>query len=63
MAVRGKRKPIQIKPENRGSLRAITGTPAGKKIPMATLNKEKKSKNPAVRKKATFAKNARSWNK
>jgi hypothetical protein len=52
---------IKIKKSKQGSLRAATGTPKGKKIPMSTLNRLKKSGSPAMRKKATFAKNARSW--
>lgn len=52
---------IHIKPENKGKLRKKTGTPKGKKIPMKVLEKEKKSPNPATRKQANFAINARGF--
>lgn len=52
---------INIKPSNRGKLRRATGTKKGAKIPVSTLRRLKKSKNPATRKRANFALNARSW--
>lgn len=58
-----KRSGIHIKKANRGKLRKSTGTKKGKKIPVSTLKRLKKSKNPKTRKRATFALNARSWNK
>lgn len=57
------KKPIKIKAANKGKLRASTKTPKGKDIPVAKLEKAKKSKDPAVRKRATFAENARKWAK
>ena len=52
---------IKIKKSKQGSLRKATGTKKGKKIPVKTLMRLKKSKNPAMRKKANFALNARKW--
>jgi oligoendopeptidase F len=60
---RRRRKPIRIKKANRGKLRKSTGTKKGQKIPVKTLQKLKKSKNPTTRKRANFALNARKWNK
>ena len=57
------RKPIKIKASNQGKLRKSTGTKKGAKIPVKTLQKLKKSKNPTTRKRATFALNARKWGK
>lgn len=54
-----KKKPIRIKPENKGKFTAYCGG----KVTSKCIAKGKKSKSPAVRKQATFAKNARSWNK
>ena len=62
MAAR-RRKPIKIKKSRQGSLRRATGTKKGKKIPVSTLRRLKKSKSPAMRKKANFALNARKWRK
>lgn len=50
---------IKIKAKNRGKLRATAGTKKGKKIPLSTLRRLKKSKNPTTRRRATFALNAR----
>jgi hypothetical protein len=54
---------IHIKPGNEGKLREHFGmSPDGeKKIPMADLEKAKNSPDPAVRKRANFAINARGW--
>ena len=52
---------IKIKKANRGKLRKATGTAKGKKIPVSTLNKLAKSKNPTTRKRAQFALNARKF--
>lgn len=54
---------IRIKASNRGKLRKSTGTKKGAKIPASKLRALKKSKNPTTRKRATFALNARKWNK
>lgn len=56
-----KKAPIKIKASNQGKLRSQTGTKKGQTIPVATLEKLKKSSNPATRKRANFALNARSW--
>jgi oligoendopeptidase F len=58
-----RRKPIRIKKANQGKLRKSTGTKKGKKIPVKTLQKLSKSKNPTTRKRAQFALNARKWGK
>ena len=60
---RSKRSGISIKKSNQGKLRSSTKTKKGKKIPVSTLQKLKKSSNPKTRKRATFALNARKWNK
>ncbi len=52
---------IKIRKANRGKLRKSTGTPKGKKIPLATLRRLAKSKNPTTRKRAQFALNSRRW--
>ena len=52
---------IHIKPENEGKLHKTMGVPEGKKIPLAALEKKKNSSDPATRKRANFAINARSW--
>lgn len=53
---------IHIKKSHEGLLHRDTGTPAGQKIPAAKLAKAKNSPDPAVRRRATFAQNAKSWN-
>lgn len=50
---------IHIKPSKRGSLHRALGVPPGKTIPLAKIKKAEHSKNPALRKKAQFADNAR----
>lgn len=52
---------IKIKSENKGKLHEDTKTPKGKKIPEAKLEKAEKSKDPAVKKRAVFAENAKHW--
>lgn len=52
---------IKINPANRGKLRAATGTPKGKNIPVAKLRKLAKSPNATTRKRAQFALNARKF--
>lgn len=54
---------IHIKKSNRGKLRKTAQARKGQKIPVSKLQKMKKSKNPKTRKRATFALNARKWNK
>lgn len=50
---------INIKKRNKGKMRKTAGTKKGQKIPIATLKRLKKSKNPKTRKRATFALNVR----
>jgi putative heme iron utilization protein len=52
---------IKIKKSHRGLLHAALGVPQGEKIPLSAIAKAKKSKSPAMRKRATFAMNARSF--
>ena len=52
---------IRIKPSHQGLLRKETGTPKGKNIPMGVLERARRSADPARRKQAVFAINARSW--
>ena len=54
---------IKIKKSNRGKLRKAAGTKKGQKIPVSKLKKMKNSSNPKTRRRATFALNARRWNK
>lgn len=54
---------IEIKPENKGKLHKNLGVPEGKKLTEGELDRAKHSKSAAVRKRATFAENARKWNK
>jgi hypothetical protein len=53
---------IKIKPSHKGLLHKNTGTPAGQKIPASKIAAAKNSPDPAVRKRATFAANAKKWN-
>lgn len=52
---------IRINPAKRGSLRATVGVKKGKTIPVSTLRRLSKSKNPTTRKRAQFALNARKF--
>lgn len=52
---------IHIKPSHKGLLHKDLGVPAGKPIPAGKLAAAKHSDNPAVRKRATFAENAKHW--
>lgn len=52
---------IKIKPSHKGLLHKKLGVPQDKKIPAAKLKKAAKSKSPALRKEANFAKNAKDW--
>lgn len=54
-----KKSPIKIKPENKGKFTEYCGG----KVTAKCIAKGKKSKSPKIRKQATFAKNARGWNK
>ena len=58
-----KKHSIEIKPANRGKLHEETGTPAGQKIPLSKIKAKEHSPDPAVRKEAQFADNARKWAK
>jgi len=50
-----------IKPSHKGRLHKALGVKKGAKIPLAKLQAAKRSKNPARRRQATFALNARKW--
>lgn len=52
---------IHIKAANKGKLHADLGVAKGKKLTAAEISKAKHSSNPAERKRATFAQNARKW--
>lgn len=54
---------IHINPAHKGLLHKDTGTPSGKKIPEVKIKKAEHSSNPAVRKRAVFAENAKHWKK
>ncbi len=58
-----KTKVINIKPSHKGKLHAALGEKKGKKLTVAEEEKAKHSSSPAERKEATFALNARNWNK
>ena len=52
---------INIKPSHKGKLHKDLGVKQGKKLTSAQLQKAKHSKDPAERKRATFAINAKKW--
>lgn len=52
---------IHIKPSHRGLLHKNLGVPAGHPIPAAKLESALHSSSTAVRKRANFARNAKSW--
>ncbi len=52
---------IQIKKSHRGRLHERLNIPAGQTIPLSRLVGAKHSSDPAERKQATFAINARKW--
>lgn len=54
---------ISIKPSHKGLFHKDVGKKPGAKITSADIDKGLASKNPAERKRANFAKNARKWNK
>ncbi len=55
------KKPIEIKPENKGKLHREMGIPQGKKIPVKKLEQEKKGASPAEKKRIVFAENVKRW--
>jgi hypothetical protein len=62
MAKQSKSK-IHIKPSHKGELHKDLGVPQGQKLTLGAIMQAKKSSDPAVRKRATFAANARKWGK
>jgi len=52
---------IHIKPQNKGKLHRDLGVPQGQPIPAGKLNAALHSASAAIRKRANFAKNAKSW--
>ena len=60
---KGKYKVIAIKPSHKGKLHKATGTKKGEKVPLVKEEALKAHGTPAEKKEATFAINARSWNK
>jgi len=56
-------KTIHIKPSRKGLLHQKLGVPLTRNIPVTKLDAAIKSGDPALRKEAQFAKNARSWHK
>ncbi len=62
-AATGKRKPIAIKPENKGKLHEDLGVKKGAKIPLKKMEKAKADASPAEKKRIVFAENARRWSK
>ena len=52
---------IDIKPSHKGLFHKDVGKKAGEKITSADIAKGKHSKDPAERKRAVFAANARNW--
>jgi hypothetical protein len=53
---------IHIKPSHQGLFHKDMGKKEGAPITSADIAKGKRSENPAERKRATFAANARKWN-
>jgi hypothetical protein len=54
---------IKINPSHKGLLHEDLGIPKDKPIPLSRMMAAKRSKDPAERKRVTFAANAREWNK
>lgn len=52
---------IKIKKSHEGLLHKNLGVPEGQPIPASALMKAMSSKDPAIRKRANFAKNAKNW--
>jgi hypothetical protein len=63
MSVRSRMQKIAIKPSHKGLLHKDLGVKQGTPIPESKLEAAKNSSDPAERKRATFAINARMWNK
>ncbi len=57
----GKKSSIHIKPSHKGMLHHDLGVAAGEKLPAAKVAKATHSSDPAVRRRAIFAQNAKSW--
>ena len=53
---------INIKPSHRGLLHKDLGVKQGEKIPAEKLAKAANSHDPAVKRRAIFAENAKHWN-
>jgi hypothetical protein len=53
---------IKIKPSHKGLLHKNLGVAADKPIPAKKIAAAKNSSDPAVRKRAVFAANAKKWN-
>lgn len=53
---------IRIKPSRKGELHRDLGVAKDHPIPVSKLMAAKHSRDPAVRRRATFALNAKSWN-
>lgn len=58
-----KRPKIKIKESRKGTFTKWCKKQGYKGVTKECINKGLKSKNPAIRKKANFARNARKWNK
>ena len=58
---KGGKSGIHIKKSHEGRLHKALGVPAGEPIPAAKLAAAKKSSDPAIRKMATFADNAKGF--
>lgn len=56
-----RRDPIHIKPSHKGLLHKDLGVPQGVKIPTSKLRAATHSPNPAIRKRAQFAVNAKKF--
>lgn len=52
---------IAIKPSHVGLLHKKLGVPSDTAIPEASIQKAKQSKDPSLRREATFAENAKHW--
>lgn len=63
MAKRRARRKIRIKPSKRGTFTAWCKRQGYSSVTLACIAKGKRSKSAAIRKKATFAGNARKWKK
>lgn len=56
-----KRAGMHIQPSHRGLLHQNLGVPKGQPIPESKIESAENSSDPAVRKRAVFAENAKSW--